>query len=115
MAKIVYYTKADGTVPVADFILELPPKHQAKALRDIDILEEYGAKLKMPYAEQIDGKLWQLRIQSSGDISRIFYFAHAKDTFVLLHAFIKKTPRTPTREIAKAKSNMEDFLRRNLK
>lgn len=35
------------------------------------------------------------------------------NTFILLHHFIKKTRKTPRREIIKAKNNLNDFLERN--
>jgi phage-related protein len=112
MNKIVFYRKEDGEEPVSEFLKGLPKKHQAKALHDITLLKEFGAKLTMPYVRHIDGKLWELRVQSSGDISRIFYFAHNGTQFVLLHGFIKKTPKTPKREIDKAQLYLTDFLRR---
>jgi len=112
MNKVEYYIKSDGTVPVADFLDDLPDKLRAKAIRDIDILDKHGTKLKMPYEEQIEGKLWQLRIRTSGDSSRIFYFVYTSNKIILLHGFMKKTPRTPKREIAIAKSYMTDHLMR---
>jgi len=109
---IIFYEKEDDTSPVKDFLESLPPKHRAKAMREINLLEEYGISLIEPHAKHIKGKLWELRIESAGDISRIFYFAHVGKKIVLLHGFVKKTRKTPAKEIGVAGDNLEDYLRR---
>jgi len=57
--------------------------------------------------------MWELRIKSGSDISRIFYFAYVNNTFVLLHGFIKKSNKTPTRELDRAISYMNNYLERS--
>lgn len=44
-------------------------------------------------------KLYEIRIKEKSGISRILYFAHAGRKFILLHGFIKKTDKTPVKEI----------------
>ena len=72
------YEKLDGSVPVLDFILNLEPKMQAKIYREINLLEKFGNELHYPHVEKIKGDkykgLWELRIEFSSNISRIFYF-----------------------------------------
>jgi len=113
MWNIILYEKEDGTIPVRDFLEALPKKHRAKAIHDIDVLEEYGTTLKEPHVKHIQGKLWELRIKSASDISRIFYFVHVGDDIVLLHGFIKKNQKTPNREINIANNYLEDYKRGN--
>jgi phage-related protein len=112
MWNIVFYKKEDGTMPVREFLDKLPVKHQAKALRDIDLLEKYGTALTEPHVKRIKGKLWELRIKSASDISRIFYFVPVGKNIVLLHGFVKKTQKTPTGEIDTASNSLEDCQRR---
>lgn len=88
--KIELYATADGKEVVAEFLESLPPKHQSKAFREIDLLEEFGNGLKEPYVKHIEGEIWELRIKFASDISRIFYFTWQAETVVLLHGFIKK-------------------------
>lgn len=78
---------------MAEFLDSLPPKHQAKAFREIDLLERFGSSLKEPYVKHIDGEIWELRIRFSSDISRIFYFTWNFNTIVLLHGFVKRHRR----------------------
>ena len=113
MWDIIFYEKEDGTIPVRDFLDSLPIKHHAKALRDIDVLEEYGTRLTEPNVKHIKDKLWELRIKSASDISRIFYFVAVGKSIVLLHGFVKKTQKTPNREIETANNYLEDYQRRN--
>lgn len=46
--EVELYSTADGDEPVADFLNSLPPKHQAKAFHEIDLLAEFGNALKEP-------------------------------------------------------------------
>lgn len=107
MWNIIFYEKENGTIPVQDFWDTLPVKHHAKALRDIDVLEKYGTALTEPHVKHIQGKLWELRIKSASDISRIFYFIPVGNDIVLLHGFVKKKQKTPNREIETAKRTIK--------
>jgi phage-related protein len=113
MWNIIFYKKEDGTTPVQEFLDKLPVKHHAKALRDIDVLEKYGTILTEPHVKHIKGKLWELRIKSASDVSRIFYFVPIGRSIVLLHGFVKKTQKIPNREIETANNYLEDYQRRN--
>ena len=111
-----YYVKENGDSPVKDFISSLAPKHMAKVLWEIDLLEKLGTDIKEPYAASIKGKkykgLWELRIQQGSDASRVFYFIPIGNTFILLHGFIKKSNKTPIIELERALSYMSDYQRR---
>lgn len=113
---IELFEKENHECPVLDFIQSLPPKHRAKIEREIDLLEEFGINLTYPHTRKIEGEnykgLWELRIQFASDISRIFYFIHLGNSFVLLHGFLKKTNKTPERELEIAKKYMQDYIRR---
>jgi len=114
--EVVLYSKENGKVPVKEFLLSLSPKLRAKAFHDIELLQKYGNELRKPYVKQLKGKenrdLFELRIKFSNDIVRIFYFTYLNHRYVLLHGFIKKTMKTPSKEIEKAKRYMADYKRR---
>lgn len=113
---IEFYQKENGDVPVKIFLESLPIKLRAKTLREIELLEKHGFDLKEPHTRPIKGKvnkgIYELRIKFSTDISRVFYFVYSGSTFVLLHGFIKKTIKTPTGEIDRARKYKEDYERR---
>lgn len=114
--EIEFYEKEDGEIPVENFLNTLPPKHQAKAIREIELLEEYGIHLPFPHTSAIKGEdykgLWELRIKVASDISRIFYFLHDGNRFVLLHGFVKKSDKTPVKELEIARNRRDDYRRR---
>lgn len=114
--QLVFYKKENGKVPVQDFLYSLSPKLRAKAFRDIELLKDMGSELHEPYVKAIKGKenkgLYELRIKFSNDIARIFYFTYFNNRYVLLHGFIKKTMKTPEKEIEQARKYMEDYKRR---
>jgi len=103
-----FYFDARDRSPVLDFINALPKREQAKLLRALGLLQEFGPLLSMPHARPIDGKLWELR----GGAGRIFYFAYTGRRFVLLHAYLKRTQEAPKQEIATALRRMADFVER---
>ncbi|HBE78670.1 MAG TPA: type II toxin-antitoxin system RelE/ParE family toxin [Firmicutes bacterium] len=113
---IELYEKENQQCPILNFIQSLPPKHRAKIEREIDLLEEFGINLTYPHTRKIEGEnykgLWELRIQFASDISRIFYFIYMGNTFVLLHGFLKKSNKTPERELEIAKKYFQDYIRR---
>ena len=107
----------NGKIPVRDFLYSLEPKLRAKAFRDIELLKSLGNELREPYVKPIKGEenrgLYELRIKFAKDIARIFYFTYYNNKFILLHGFIKKSMKTPTTEIERARNYMEDYKRRN--
>jgi len=115
--ELEFYMKENGKIPVQDFLYSLNPKLRAKAFSDIELLKKLGSELKEPYVKPMKGKknrgLYELRIKFSSDIARIFYFTYYNNKFVLLHGFIKKTMKTPEKEIDKARKYMEDYKRRS--
>ena len=116
--KVDYYMTERGENPVKEFIDELPPKLQAKNMRELVMLSEFGTALPQPYAKQLRGKdvagLWELRVKLASDITRIFYFFPVGDRVLLLHGFTKKSEETPKRELDTAKRRMKDAIERGL-
>jgi len=85
---------------VEQFINSLHRTTFAKTLRTIDLLEQFGPKLGMPHSRRISQTISELRIRGEQEV-RIFYSIRS-DTAFLLHGFIKKTQKTPPREITHA-------------
>ena len=102
-----FYKMENGKVPVQDFLYSLEPKLRAKAFRDIELLRNLGSDLREPYVKSVKGNnnrgLYELRIKFSNDIARIFYFTYYDNRYILLHGFIKKTMKIPTKEIERAR------------
>lgn len=80
----------------------------AKILHSIRLLKEYGPYLKPPYMKKLQDNLYELR--TSGRIPiRIFYTIH-NNAYFLLHAFKKKSQKTPIKELKTAVDRMENII-----
>lgn len=110
---VEYYQRENGDTPVLDFLLSLNPKMRAKVYSEIELLQQHGPNLREPYVKPIKGEdykgIFELRVKFASDIIRIFYFTFSKNTFVLLYGFIKKSDKTPKRELDRAKRYMDDY------
>lgn len=96
--KIVYYQTTSGDNPVKDFLDERPSA-KLKALRILSHIEEYGLTTAIPHIKKLTGTpLWEIRILGQDSI-RILYVIKAEKQILLLHAFEKKTDKTPAKEI----------------
>lgn len=113
MFEIFYYENEQGKRPVEAFIDSLDVKMRAKVFGRLALLEEYGSKLGMPFARHLDDGIYELRTSQGSDITRILYFFVAGKRIVLTHGFVKKTQKTPMREIMKAKRARDDWMARH--
>jgi len=113
---IEYYVTREGKCSVKEFIDSLSAEGQAKYILITKLLKEYGIHVKEPYVRQITDhkKLYEIRIKDTSGISRILYFAHTGKKFVLLHGFLKKTAKTPAKEIEIAEQRMKEYLSREV-
>lgn len=109
---VQFFEKDDGSCPVEDFLDSLDDKMAAKAYGMIELLEEYGNELRMPYSEQLEDGIFELRIKFGGNITRILYFFFVRKNIILTNGFMKKTQKTPPNEIAKAKQYRTIYLTR---
>jgi len=107
---VVCYYKNNHTekIPVREYILKLNKKERAKVFKYIAFLEENQGYLEEPLSKHIVGKLRELRVDFSHNRHRVFYFTFVGKRIILLHAFLKKTKRTPKQEIIRAVNNLHD-------
>lgn len=117
MHKIYFYKDKHGNEPVADYLKKLTSKKDKDSriklnkIRDyVKILSEFGTHAGEPYVKHIDGSIWELRPLRD----RILFVAWINDSYVLLHHFMKKTQKTPAREIVKAKNEFADLVERGI-
>lgn len=105
--KTYFYKTNRGEELVKEFIIELEPKTQGKALSYIDMLKEHGPLLGMPYAKKITTEIYELRLRGKLEV-RIFY-GFIGNEICLLHAFKKQTNKTPTQEIELAQNRFRSL------
>ena len=108
--KVYYYRNSrNRRTPVFEYIKKLSSKEKAKVLKYIDFLRENKGVLDEPYSKYIKNRIRELRVDFSRNRHRIFYIIVIKKKIILLHAFLKKTSRTPKQEIIRALNNFEDY------
>ncbi len=112
MWDVNFYKTEDNSTPVIDFLDSLNVKMRAKALHELNILEQFGTSLREPHSKSINDGIFELRIKIGSDISRIFYFFRIGNKIILTNGFIKKTKKTPKGEIDKAIKYKTDYERR---
>lgn len=83
-----------------NFIYSQEKSSISKFTRLTDLLEEYDKRLGMPYSKHIQDNLYELRIRGQQEI-RVFY-CFQPDKIVFIHAFVKKSKKTPPQEIKTA-------------
>ena len=114
---IIFYEDDTGYSQIYDFLEKLRAKSKTdkdariqyrQIVLYIDLLSKNGLNLSTEIIKHIEGNIWEMRPGKN----RILYFYFRDNTFVLLHQFIKKTQKTPTREINQAKNEIKNFLRK---
>jgi len=111
MAKFItyYYCLPGGRVPVRDFVDALDITTYRKFIYKKELLEEFGPRLPMPHARYMGAGLYELRFTGSDGAIRVFYFFAEHNSIILLHAFIKKTEKTPSNELDTAYKRMREY------
>ncbi|MBU4375477.1 type II toxin-antitoxin system RelE/ParE family toxin [Patescibacteria group bacterium] len=110
LENLLFYRKSNGKSPIFDYYKNLDKKIKIKIALYISLLIENNGKLGMPYSKHILDKIWELRVDFDKNYYRIFYFIFTGKQIVFLHGFNKKTNKTPSKEIEKAKNNHDDFI-----
>ena len=108
--RIHYYIDHKGEEPVKEYINRLSKKEQLKVFAYLELLKDKKGYLDEPYSKLIKGKIRELRLDFSKNHHRIFYFTFIGKKIILLSSFLKKTAKTPQKEIEKAINNYQDFL-----
>jgi len=118
MYEVEFYEDKNGKSEIVEYLDDLKVKgatsknervNRDKILAYIIALGQYGTRIGQPVVKHIDGSIWELRPLAN----RIFFFYWKDNKYVLLHHFIKKTQKTPPREIDTARAKMKDYIERH--
>jgi len=103
---VEFYEDVGGGRAVEEFLEALPAGHVGKVLQVLQMLEERGPHLPFPYSSQIEGRLHELRVHYGRTLYRILCDGDTQRTFVLPHAFEKRTQAAPAEDVALARKRM---------
>ncbi len=105
---IAYYSKV-----VQEQILELPDTLAARYVVLTRRMVALGPNLGEPHTKAFGDGLFELRLKGAEGIARVFFCTLFGKRIVMLHSFIKKSERTPKREVETAESRMKEIKRAN--
>ena len=102
---VVFYKTTAGNEPVREWLKALP-RQDRKIIGDDLKTAQYGWPLGMPLVRKLDADLWEVRSKLQNRIARVIFTVEG-NTMVLLHGFIKKSQKTPARDLQLAKQRLK--------
>ena len=110
---VQFYKSDAGSIPVKEWLKKLTAADRKNIGDDIRTVE-FGWPVGMPLVGKIDTDLWEVRSNLSNNrISRVLFTVYS-DMMVLLHAFIKKTSKTPKNDLQTAKRRMSHMKKEEI-
>ncbi len=78
----------------------LPADMRARFARTAFLIESVGLeRVGHPHIKHLEGPLWEIRIKGRDGISRALYVTAHEKRGVVVRVFVKKTQKTPRKEI----------------
>jgi phage-related protein len=94
---------------VAAEIEALPNDMRTRLSRYVALIQEFGFQaLPRDAVKHLEDKLWELRVTGRDGISRAIYVTASGRRVVILRAFVKKTQKTPPRELEIARQRAKE-------
>lgn len=112
MFQVEFYETEDGDTPVENFLNSLDIKMKNKLLMILSVLQEKGNTLREPYSKHLEDGIFEIRGKVGSDISRVLYFFYHNGKIIITNGFVKKTQKTPKREIETAKKYRKEYCER---
>lgn len=113
MRTIEFY-KYENRSPIDNFLDGLNDKQASKVFWTMKIVKELpivgGQYLKKLVNTD---NLWEIRVQYGGNIFRLLGFFAEHDRLVIVHAFVKKTQKTPQQDIILAERRKKEYENKN--
>ena len=109
--KFISYTRPNGHNEFEEFYNSLPVKDRNKLRATIEMIEEAGiqAAIQLEWIKKLDSEINEIRSKVSSNIQRALYFHVKNNQYIITHGFTKKTPKTPIKEIERAKQIKYEF------
>jgi phage-related protein len=94
-----------------NWLNDIPKDIKARIINVVDLLIEHGPQnVREPYVKHIRRNLFEIRAKGKDGITRVFYFMMTGQRIVLIHGLIKKTRKTPKKELETAVVRMREIL-----
>jgi phage-related protein len=109
------YVELGNKKPFEEFVLSLTVKERAKIFETINYflqLKKEKLPVKKSLSKHLEDGIFELRTSLQDKIARSLYFYQKGPRIVITHGFVKKTQKTPRREIERAKILREQYSKR---
>jgi phage-related protein len=101
--EIIYYSE-----DVQDAIMAFPPGLQARYFYLTERMLIFGPDLGTPHSRPMGKGLFELRMKSKEGIGRVFFCNRPGRRIMMLQAFVKKSGKTPARELKVARQRIRE-------
>lgn len=107
MAWKIFYYNNDLQQEISKF----PETLLARYIKLTDLMQKYGSDLGTPHTKSLGKGLFELRLKGKEGIARVFYCTMVGKKIHMLHCFIKKTQKTPKKELELARKRMKEVIK----
>ena len=105
---VLFYKTSQGNEPVREWLKELDDTDRKIVGSDIKTVE-FLWPVGFPQIRKMDTDLWEVRSNITNGIARVFFTVSGSD-MVLLHAIVKKSQKTPLKDIELSKKRRNEVL-----
>jgi phage-related protein len=102
--RIRYYS-----LQVQEDVIALPVTLQARYINLTRRMMEFGPNLGLPHTDAFGGGLFELRLKGAEGIARVFFCTLVEKDIVMLHCFVKKSQKTPAKELNIARNRLQEI------
>ena len=88
--------------------LKFPEEILANFLHIAEMIEEFGPALGLPYTKAVGGGLFEIRAKGREGVGRSFFCAVKGKEVIILHSFIKKSQKTPKKQLKLARQRLKE-------
>jgi phage-related protein len=107
--EVRFYRTSSGHEPVCAWLLRLPREDRRAVGEDLKTVQ-LGWPVGMPLVRKLEPGLWEVRARTGRGAARVL-FTVEDGTMVLLHAFLKRSPKAPAIELAAARQRLAQLRR----
>jgi phage-related protein len=107
--EVVFFESESGNQPARDFIKSLTKEEKRIIGADVRIVQN-SFPIGLPLVRKLRPKLWEIRSDLKDGINRVF-FTFINEKIILLHGIVKKTQKTPPKEINVATERIKEYKR----
>jgi phage-related protein len=102
--RLRYYSRE-----VQEDVMALPVTLQARYINLTRRMIEFGPNLGLPHTDSFGGGLFELRLKGAEGIARVFFCTLVDKDIVMLHCFVKKSQKTPAKELNIARNRLQEI------